>query len=584
MERNSAEESEQVKGTPLVSKETDGSLFRYRRLWTSIVISTSLVSLIPLLIMVVVNYYQYQKAFNEEVKQPIRMLVSNAQRSLRFLINERQSFLDFIINNTSFEELSDQTGLTKVFRNLKKTHDDLVDLGVIDARGRQRSYVGPYSLKNKDYRRQEWFKQAMLKGRAVSDVFLGYRKFPHFVIAVRALNNDGEAYILRATLNAEVLGGGIGRHRAAQDIFVVNRQGMLQTPSKRYGKILSKAAIKVPPAAKETRVVEECDDKGHIRILGYGYIKSTPFIFMVVEQRDTLLTSWFNLRNKLLWFLGLSILVIVIVILVGATYSVNRIREADNKRLEVLHKVEYTAKMASVGRLAAGVAHEINNPLAIINEKAGLLDDILLASEDFPYKSKFQKTVKPILDSVERCARITQRLLRFAKHIDIRREQIQLEYLLREVLSFLDKECTYRSIDVIVDVQDGVALIESDRGRLQQVFLNIINNAIGAVDDGGRIHVLIAREGDNHVSVTIRDNGVGISEENRRHIFEPFFTTKEKYGTGLGLSITYGLVEKLGGKITVDSQVGEWTKFTVILPIAPEEDKGREGKHASSAG
>ena len=279
---------------------------------------------------------------------------------------------------------------------------------------------------------------------------------------------------------------------------------------------------------------------------------------------------------------------IVIVILVGATYSVNRIREADNKRLEVLHKVEYTAKMASIGRLAAGVAHEINNPLAIINEKAGLLEDILEPMDDFPHKDKFDKTVKPILDSVDRCARITRRLLRFAKHIDVRREQIQLEYLLREVLSFLEKECVYRSIDVIIDVQEDVPVIESDRGRLQQVFLNIINNAIGAVDDGGRIHVLIAREGDNHVSVTIRDNGVGIPEEHLQQIFEPFFTTKEKHGTGLGLSITYGLVEKLGGKITWTARWASGPSSSVTLPVTPSEPEAKEGKretkHASSAG
>jgi two-component system, NtrC family, sensor kinase len=563
-------------------------IFRYRRLWTSIVISTSLVSLIPLLIMVIVNYYQYHKAFKEEVTQPIRLFASNAERSLRFFFHERHSILDFIIHDKTYEELTDQIRMTQIFRDLKNTHPDVVDLGLIDAKGKQRSYVGPYRLKDKDYSDQEWFKETMLRGRAVSDVFLGYRRYPHFSLAVRAMNEDGQAFILRATLNAEVLRAGFGAQPKAQDTFVVNRAGVLQTPSRRYGKILDKIPLKVPPPAKETRLLEESDDDGGIRILGYGYIKDTPFILMVLEQRDTLLTSWFSLRNKLLWFLGLSIVVIVIVILVGATYSVNRIREADDKRLEALHKVEYTAKMASVGRLASGVAHEINNPLAIINEKAGLLEDILEAMDDFPHKDKFDKAVKPILDSVDRCARITRRLLRFAKHIDIRREQIQLEYLLREVLSFLEKECVYRSIDIIVDVQGEVQTIESDRGRLQQVFLNIINNAIGAVDDGGRIHVLIALEGDNHVSVTIRDNGEGIPEEHLQQIFEPFFTTKEKHGTGLGLSITYGLVEKLGGKITVDSQVGEWTKFVVTLPVTPSEPKAKEGKrekkHASSSG
>jgi signal transduction histidine kinase len=113
-------------------------------------------------------------------------------------------------------------------------------------------------------------------------------------------------------------------------------------------------------------------------------------------------------------------------------------------------------------------------------------------------------------------------------------------------------------------------IIQSDQGRLQQVFLNIFNNAIDAVDDGGRIDVTIARQGPRFVSIKIRDNGKGISAENRKHIFEPFFTTNQKHGTGLGLSITYGMVNRLGGTITVDSKLGEWTEFAVLLPIKPE--------------
>jgi len=564
----------------------EGKFFRYRRLWTSIVISTCLVSLIPLVVMVVVNYYQYHKAFEEEVKHPIRLLTGNARRSLHFFLDERLSALDYVVHDLTLEELCDQRRLARIFRNLKKNHADLVDLGLIDAEGRQRSYVGPYMLKNKDYSQQEWFKDVMLRGRGVSDVFMGYRKFPHFAIAVRNLGDDGSAFILRATLNAEVLvtRRGDDDPRLGMDSFIINQRGILQTPSKRYGKILTRAAIGVPPVSLETRIIEERGREGRIRIVGYCHIVNTPFIFMVVEQRDTLLTSWFALRNKLFWFLGLSMVVIVIVILAGATYTVNQIRQADDKRLALLHRVEYTAKMASIGRLAAGVAHEVNNPLAIINEKAGLLKDILELTEDFPRKDKIGQLVQPILDSVDRCAKITRRLLRFAKHIDIHHEPIQLEHLLREVISFLEKECAYRSLEVSVDVQPGVPVIDSDRGRLQQVFLNIINNAIGAVADGGRIDVLIAREGDNHVSVTIRDNGVGIPPQHLQHIFEPFFTTKEKHGTGLGLSITYGLVEKLGGKISVDSQVGEWTKFTVILPVKPDAAQAKEGLDASLDG
>jgi len=117
-----------------------------------------------------------------------------------------------------------------------------------------------------------------------------------------------------------------------------------------------------------------------------------------------------------------------------------------------------------------------------------------------------------------------------------------------------------------MNVDDGISAIESDRGQLQQVFLNIVNNAFAAVDDGGRIEISIQNYNDNRIAVSFRDNGAGISEENLKHIFEPFFSTKGELGTGLGLSITNDIVEKLGGHINVESKVGEGTSFTIDLP------------------
>jgi two-component system NtrC family sensor kinase len=255
------------------------------------------------------------------------------------------------------------------------------------------------------------------------------------------------------------------------------------------------------------------------------------------------------------------------VIFWGSIYMVNRVREADLKRDALLHNVEYTNKMASIGRLATGVAHEINNPLAIINEKAGLVKDLALRMEDFPQKEKIIKHVDSLLANVERCSTITHRLLGFAKRMDVSLETINLELLIREVLGFLDKEASYRNISVHFHIPEGFPSIQSDRGQLQQVFLNIINNAFAAMKEGGRIDISMREERDEDaVAVIIKDNGHGISREDLPRIFEPFFTTKKEGGVGLGLSITYGIVEKLGGRIGVESAVGQGTEFTVVLP------------------
>jgi len=228
--------------------------------------------------------------------------------------------------------------------------------------------------------------------------------------------------------------------------------------------------------------------------------------------------------------------------------------------------MEYTNKMAAIGRLAAGVAHEINNPLAIIDQKAGLHKDLLLADNP-PTKEKMLSLVDAVLESVKRCGNITHRLLGFAKHMDIQREEIDVEILIKGVLGFLEKEAGYRNLQVTLSTEEGVPAIVSDRGQLQQVFLNIINNAFAAVDDGGQIRIFVRKAGPGHVKIAIEDNGTGIPSENLKHVFEPFFTTKKGAGTGLGLSITYGIVQKLGGQITVSSIPGEGSTFIVTLPV-----------------
>jgi signal transduction histidine kinase len=282
--------------------------------------------------------------------------------------------------------------------------------------------------------------------------------------------------------------------------------------------------------------------------------------------------EWYSIRMELIGFLIISITVILIVILGTATYLVEQIYLADQRRVAMLHKVEYANKMASIGRLAAGVAHEINNPLAIINEKAGLIKDIFSFKKEFQAEPRLIALMDSIISSVERCAAVTRRLLRFARHLEVSIQTIHLEDLVREVLGFLDKEAEYRSIKVSVKVRGEIPPFESDQGKLQQIFLNIINNAFAAMEDGGHLEIALERADEHSVSASFADTGHGIPEEDLKRVFEPFFTTKaSKGGTGLGLSITYGLVQELGGAIRVESEVGKGTRFAVRLPLKYEK-------------
>jgi two-component system NtrC family sensor kinase len=274
----------------------------------------------------------------------------------------------------------------------------------------------------------------------------------------------------------------------------------------------------------------------------------------------------------------LSLVTILIIILLTATFMINQVYEADRVKAETMGQMEVTSRLASIGRLAAGVAHEINNPLAVINEEVGLVKDLFLIEKKYECDEQLMEHIDSILDSVERCAVITKQLLGFARHLEVKIVPINLERVIWEVLGFLKKEAEYRNIELEVQVPADMPNIRSDRGKLQQILLNLVNNAFQAMRQGGRLTVRAVRAEPGQVKISVSDNGCGIPEKDLKRIFEPFFTTRGIYeGTGLGLSITYGLVRKLKGTIAVSSVVGEGTTFTVMLPLEIQEVGENEG-------
>jgi signal transduction histidine kinase len=381
----------------------------------------------------------------------------------------------------------------------------------------------------------------------------------------------GEEFVLRATIDTEVINRLVrslaASLRPSGDAFIINSEGVLQTPSRLYGAVMERPPLPALPYSTEVNVVELEDENGEPLIVSYVQIERSPFTLVLLSPRGMMQSGWVSLRRELLGFLAISIVLILAVVVGGSTYMVNRARDSDLKRAALYHKMEYTNKLAAIGRLGAGVAHEINNPLSIITEKGGLLKDLLTMSEELPPREKLIDLVQSVLKAADRCGGITHRLLGFAKHMDVERETINLDALLHEVLGFLEKEASYRNLRVDFNYSEEPPTIVSDRGQLQQIFLNIINNAFAAVEDGGHIEIGIERVGADAVAVTIADDGVGIPADQLTHIFDPFFTTKKGAGTGLGLSITYGIVQKLGGQIGVKSKLGEGTCFTVTLPI-----------------
>ncbi len=559
---------------PPLPEELPGSeKSRYQSVWRFSIIVTSLVAVIPLALMTMVGYFHDQEAYRIESRFSVNRILSTTERSLEAALEERRGALSLILSENSYGELASDAALSTALQHLQDAFGGFVDLGVIDSGGRQNFYSGPYNLKAKNYKGQDWFHEVLLRGMYISDVFMGYRNFPHFIIAFRYSKGKNDFFILRATLDMELINSRIHDMKFGRqtDAFIINHDGMLQTSSIFYGPALKKAGIEVPPRSRSTDVVEERRENGNRVTSGYAYIEKTPFILVVIKRHLYPFQGWLSHRSTMFWFLGAGIILILAVALFSSNRIVASFREADTRRAKSLHDLEYTNKLATIGRMAASVAHEINNPLAIINENAGLMKDMTTFSEDHPHKDKTLTLVNSIQKSVKRCSDVTHRLLGFAKRMEIRKEPISLDKLLEEVVSFQKTEAVHRNIKIEYSFPDFIPPIESDRGKLQQVFLNTLSNALAAVDDGGKIEIRIIHIDNNHQAVVISDNGTGISEEGLKHIFEPFYSTKGEFGTGLGLSITRDIVAKLGGTIDVQSKLGKGTNFIVTLPIKSKE-------------
>ncbi|MFZ7110534.1 MAG: ATP-binding protein [Desulfatiglandales bacterium] len=267
-------------------------------------------------------------------------------------------------------------------------------------------------------------------------------------------------------------------------------------------------------------------------------------------------------------------------------HLIGKIRQAHDKILrenEKLRELEYrarleqqmiaTERLASLGTLAAGVAHEINNPLAIIHEAVGWMQLLLQKKEleDMPRKGDFELALGKIKNGIDRARKITHQLLGFVKKTDSQFSEVDLEELAHEAIVLVKMESGNRQLGLTRDKNlDSISLF-SDPYQLRQVLINLLSNAIHATGENGKIDVLLESAGDR-VSLSVVDDGEGIPKENREKIFEPFFSTKAPgEGTGLGLFVTRGIVEKLGGKIDVVSRLGQGTTFRIGLPRSCKE-------------
>jgi two-component system NtrC family sensor kinase len=581
----------------------------YRALMRNMMLIVILVSFAPLLLISALNGYRFETSYREKVTAHLMEVVQKHQQGITMFLNDKLAYLVNLANSVSLDQIENETFLDQKLAILQKSYSGVfVDLGVVDDRGIQVAYAGAFKLEMADYSQTEWFKKAIKQNYYISDVFLGLRRQPHFIITVKQ-KHEGKDWILRATIDFEVFNALVESVHIGETglAFIINKAGEFQTKPRLEPKLmlefqqkflgsqqLHNAAEVNKPVKPDNIGMDIVQKKNHgdkgisvgnVNYAGKNLIYLTTPLkdeewILVYQQEDA---DAFSDLNQTL---NLSIIILVIgaigIIVMAFLLSrkmVEYIKKADQDEEMMNKKVIEAGKLASVGELASGIAHEINNPIAIMVEEAGWIDD-LLNEEDIgkcQNMEEFRRALNQIKTQGGRCKEITHKLLKFARKTDGRVHEVLINDIIEEIVSISGQVAKYSNVKIVTQLDPELPKVAASPSEMQQVFLNLINNAIYAIGSGGGSIEITSRLNGKYVTIDVADTGQGIPNALMNRIFDPFFTTKPVgKGTGLGLSICYGLIKKMGGDITIDSTVGMGATFHVHLPAPKRENQNHQ--------
>lgn len=540
----------------------------------------------PLVLLILYFQYRYAGIEMEGRRMQLAAVAEQQASALDLYLTERRLNLVDLMDRPGFSVPPAPETMEEYLAGLRQASDAFVDLGFFEAAGVQAAYAGPHaSLMAKDYSGEDWYRR-LAGGNArfvITDIYPGFRLQPHCTIAVGRFLG-GELFILRATLDPVRMYAHVQSRQASDALVtsVVNAGGVYQLVDARIGHPLEMGPV--PVTTDRIHGEGAVETGGASRPYVFRWLRTVPWC-LIVQAGEDAGGPMARMHLRTLLVSAALLLAAAGIILRQSGRLVARQKRADQAR----GQLEHAAKLASVGELAAGIAHEVNNPLAVITVESGLLMDYTDPQFRLTLKTEeLRQRLQNIQAAAFRCRDIIRKLLSFVRQsgFDIRAHDIH-KLIDGVIVGLLGDSMAKSNIEVVRRYAPTLPPLVTDGNQLQQVILSIVNNARDAVGGtAGRIEIETSRRGDRIV-VSVRDNGVGMTPEVLDKLFVPFFTTKEAgKGTGLGLSVSYGTMRSLGGDIEVESTAGQGSVFRLVLPVEsrpPAEGGSRTREHEKTA-
>jgi two-component system, NtrC family, sensor kinase len=570
----------------------------YARMLKKILASMVLVPLVPFGLVLITGYFYFTTSLETNTVSNLKRLVEDHRQMIDTFLRERRANLEFVIRTHSFEDVRQPEKLRNIFYNLRWMSAAFVDLGVFDENGLHVAYHGPYDLTGKNYKEEPWFSEVMQTGVHISDVFLGFRGVPHFIIAV-AWEEKEITWILRATIDAEMFNDMVRRVRIGNtgEAYIINKDGLFQTEQRSGGRLLEQDPSREIYLKHHSGIqifIGRAEEDYYFyetilpNTLQDEFLYATtwllekplrePWLLVVRQEKQDAFQALRSAMYLIVLITGIGGAAIIILAFNQTHRIIRHMEKTDSEKLGLVSQLIRATRLAELGQMAAGFAHEINNPLQIMRSEQALMKLIMeeLTAKnqitDLEALKQLEDSILQIVLQIDRCANITHSILNFGRKSDPLFENIQLAKFVPEIINMVAHKAGIHGIELRKEIDQLTPLVHADKGQLQQVLLNLFNNAIDAIVDrhgsqGGELVVKVGPNGNNGVEIAVTDNGVGITPENHKKIFTPFFTTKPVgKGTGLGLSVCYGIIDGLGGSMEVSSSPNEGTTFFIHLP------------------